>query len=81
MAKWIIENEKEIGETIAKGICNADVKPYIENSESNIVKYIVQAGAFTDLQNAKTLVNRLVENGFEAIIKEMNRTAFNVITV
>ncbi len=74
MAKWIIENENEIGEAIAKGICNADRKTYIDNSESNMVKeikYIVQAGAFTDLKNAKTLVSRLAENGFESIIKEI----------
>lgn len=74
LAKWIIEHIKEIGETIAKGICSADGKSYIDNSESNIVnkiKYIVQAGAFSDLQNARTLVSHLAENGIDAIIKEI----------
>lgn len=66
---FIIKNTKEIGEAIAKGICDyygVAIKPEVFATDDKI--YRVQAGAFKDLNNAKALQSKLKAAGFDAII-------------
>ena len=72
-AKWIVEHTKEIGDAIAKGICNfygvAFVPETPPEAEEPKVLYRVQCGAFSKKENAEALVARLKAAGFDAIIK------------
>ena len=75
LAKWIVENVTNIGEAIAKGICEADGKEFQEKvkteTEKKEPKYVVQAGAFSDYNNAKKQAEALRKAGFSAIIKDI----------
>ncbi len=73
---WIRQNIDNIGESIAKGMCDYyGVKYKSENKEekdttsSKKTLYLVQAGAFESKQNASTLVSKLKKAGFDAVIK------------
>ena len=72
-AKWIVEHTKEIGDAIAKGICNfygvAFVPETPPEAEEPKVLYHVQCGAFSKKGNAEALVAKLKAAGFDAIIK------------
>lgn len=72
-AKWIVEHTKEIGDAIAKGICNFYGVAYIPETppepETTAQLYRVQCGAFSKKENAEALVARLKSAGFDAIIK------------
>ena len=72
-AKWIVEHTKEIGDAIAKGICNfygvAFVPETPPEAEEPKVLYRVQCGAFSKKENAEALVARLKAAGFDAIVK------------
>lgn len=72
-AKWIVEHTKEIGDAIAKGICNfygvAFVPETPPEAEEPKVLYRVQCGAFSKKENAEALVSKLKAAGFDAIIK------------
>ena len=72
-AKWIVEHTTEIGDAIAKGICNfygvAFVPETPPEAEEPEVLYRVQCGAFSKKENAEALVARLKAAGFDAIIK------------
>ena len=72
-AKWIVEHTKEIGDAIAKGICNfygvAFVPETPPAAEEPKVLYRVQCGAFSKKENAEALVAKLKAAGFDAIIK------------
>lgn len=72
-AKWIVEHTKEIGDAIAKGICNfygvAFVPETPPKAEEPKVLYRVQCGAFSKKENAEALVSKLKAAGFDAIIK------------
>lgn len=72
-AKWIVEHTKEIGDAIAKGICNFYGVAYIPETppepETPAQLYRVQCGAFSKKENAEALVARLKSAGFDAIIK------------
>ena len=72
-AKWIVEHTKEIGDAIAKGICNfygvAFVPETPPEAEEPKVIYRVQCGAFSKKENAEALVARLKAAGFDAIVK------------
>lgn len=72
-AKWIVEHTKEIGDAIAKGICNfygvAFVPETPPAAEEPKVLYRVQCGAFSKKENAEALVANLKAAGFDAIIK------------
>lgn len=72
-AKWIVEHTKEIGDAIAKGICNfygvAFVPETPPEAEEPKVLYRVQCGAFSKKENAEALVAKLKAAGFDAIIK------------
>ena len=72
-AKWIIEHVTEIGEAIARGICNFFGVAYIAEEAEEVpapqTLYRVQAGAFSKKENAEALVAQLKAAGFDAIIK------------
>lgn len=72
-AKWIVEHTKEIGDAIAKGICNfygvAFVPETPPEAEEPKVLYRVQCGAFSKKENAEALVAKLKAAGFDAIVK------------
>lgn len=63
---------KECSQEICKGICNYFSKTYksaTTTTTTTTVKYYVQAGAFSNKENAKNLVKKLEKKGFNAIIK------------
>ena len=73
VAKWITEHTEEIGEAIAKGICNhygvafkEKVKPVAPTGKL----YRVQVGAFAQKANAEAMVEKLKKAGFEAFITQ-----------
>lgn len=72
-AKWIVEHTKEIGDAIAKGICNFYGVSFVPETppeaEEPKVLYRVQCGAFSKKENAEALVSKLKAAGFDAIIK------------
>ena len=73
VAKWLINNTKAIGETIAKGICNYYGVKFVEEpkpveEEKADVLYRVQVGAYTSKANAQTMVEKLKADGYIAII-------------
>lgn len=70
MAKWIIEHTTEIGEMIAKGICNYYNVTY--KGASNISSgsfYQVVTGSFNNKANAEKRVNELKQKGFDSFIQ------------
>ena len=66
-AKWIIEHVKEIGESIAKGICNYLGVRFVE-AESNTF-YQVITGSFKNKANAEQRVKELKNKGFDSFIQ------------
>lgn len=75
VAKWIIENVEDIGEAIAKGICNyygVTYKPAEAPKPAEKPKtiYRVQVGAFSVKRNAERLRDELKGRGYAAIIVE-----------
>lgn len=72
-AKWIVEHTADIGEAIARGLCEylkvAYVAPVVEQlTESKDVLYRVQVGAFAERANAEKLLKRLEQAGFTGFI-------------
>ncbi len=67
VAKWIIEHVEELGEAIARGICDYLGVKYVNLPESTAEKslYKVQVGAFSKQENAKNLMNELRELGYK----------------
>ena len=75
VAKWIVEHTTEIGEAIAKGICNylgvsfkEPKQP--ENQTSGATIYRVQVGAYTQKANAEKMLESLKKNGYKGFIVE-----------
>ncbi len=80
---WIRNNITNIGEAIAKGMCDyfkvtykapgatSDTPPSATQPSTDATKapYKVQAGAFSSKANAQSLVDKLKKAGFDAIIK------------
>ncbi len=78
---WIRNNIENIGEAIAKGMCNYYGVKYVakasapatpDTSKPSTDKkalYYVQAGAFSEKANATAMVEKLKKAGFDAIIK------------
>ena len=59
VAKWLINNTKAIGETIAKGICNYYGVKFVEEPKPVEVIYRVQIGAFKNKAEADALAAAL----------------------
>lgn len=79
VAKWIINNTTIIGETIAKGICDALGVPFkwVESpntgettDETEGKLYRVQVGAFKVKANAENMLADLKKAGFDGYIRE-----------
>ena len=60
----------DIGAAIAKGVCKADGKKYIEEekTEPADVFYRVQVGAFNEKSNADNLAKKLEKAGYDALV-------------
>ena len=74
-AKWIVEHTVDIGEAIARGICDyfgvtfkAPEKPKPAATTDKL--YRVQVGAFAVRANAEKMLRRLKDAGFEGYIRE-----------
>ena len=67
---WIDSHIKEIGEAIARGICKADGKSFLDGSKKE-TKYKVQVGAFVNRKNAEKMKAELNGKGYEAFIVEV----------
>lgn len=67
LAKWIIDHVKELGEAIAKGMCDAEDKIFVSDDTETL--YRVQLGAFKERANAEKLVVELQKKGYEAYVK------------
>lgn len=72
---FIIKNTKEIGEAIAKGICDYYGVNDSEKKEDKInaptkdgTLYVVQSGAFKDKKNAQNHLQKLKNAGFSGFI-------------
>jgi N-acetylmuramoyl-L-alanine amidase len=59
VAKWLINNTKAIGETIAKGICNYYGVKFVEEPKPVEVIYRVQIGAYKNKAEADALAAAL----------------------
>lgn len=77
IAKWLIDNAKDVGEAIAKGVCKAyGVKYVAENTKPQTTNkiYRVQVGAFSSKSNAQACADKLKKLGFtDTIIKESDK--------
>lgn len=70
-AKWIIENVENIGEAIAKGVCNLYGVKYVTKEVDSQTLYKVQIGAFLKKENAQNLLKEIKAKGYtDAFIKE-----------
>ena len=74
-AKWIVEHTVDIGEAIARGICDyfgvafkAPEKPKPAATTDKL--YRVQVGAFAVRANAERMLAKLKAAGFEGYIRE-----------
>ncbi len=74
---WIRNNITNIGEAIAKGMCNyfgvtykaPTTTPTTPASGNSSKLYYVQAGAFSNKANADAMKEKLKKAGFDAIVK------------
>ena len=70
-AKWIIENTKEIGEAICKGVCRHFGAQYVEETPPQKTLYRVQVGAYEVKENAQAMVEFLQKVGVAGFIVEV----------
>lgn len=67
LAKWIIANVETIACAIAKGICKADGKTFVELTKADAAGgtlYRVQVGAFSVKANAEAYLEKVKQAGF-----------------
>ncbi len=77
LAQWIVNNVDKIGAAIAKGICKADGKAYVDENPAptpgaNVI-YRVQVGAFSVKANADVMAAKLKNSGYDAIVVKAAR--------
>ncbi len=69
---FVVKNSKEIGEAIAKGVCDyygVKIMPQKNNAPSSEkALYVVQTGAFSVKKNAENHLKALKKAGFEGFI-------------
>ena len=68
IAEWIINNVRQLGEAICKGMCEYANVHYVEDKNNSDTIYRVQVGAFKNINNAKSLQEDLESKGYESII-------------
>lgn len=64
-AQWIIDHTRSIAEAICRGLCDHYRVAYVPLKQP---VYRVQVGAFRERDNARTLLERLQAEGYEAFI-------------
>lgn len=78
-AKWIVEHTEDIGEAIARGICDyfgvtfkapEQPKPAEPETPTTDKLYRVQVGAFANRDNAEKMLQRLKAAGFDGFIRQ-----------
>lgn len=78
-AKWIVEHTEDIGEAIARGICDyfgvtfkapEQPKPAEPETPTTDKLYRVQVGAFANRDNAEKMLQRLKAAGFNGFIRQ-----------
>ena len=74
IAKWIINHVNEIGEAIARGVCDAYGVTYVKPEPVSDVFYRVQVGAYNSRKNAEAFLKEVQKAGFpNAFIVEVKR--------
>ena len=73
-AKWIVEHIVELGEALARGICNYMGKEFVEPKQNDAgddkeTLYYVQIGAFKVKANAEAYMRKAIADGYGAFIK------------
>lgn len=76
-AKWIVEHTEDIGEAIARGICDYFGVTFKEKETPKPAEpaatdklYRVQVGAFANRDNAEKMLQRLKAAGFDGFIRQ-----------
>ena len=71
-SKWIVENTKLIGESIAHGICDyfgvTFKEPEQPKPPAGATIYRVQVGAYTKKENAENMLAKLKKDGYSGFI-------------
>lgn len=67
---WIDSHVKELGMAIARGVCKADGKSFVDGIKKQ-TKYKVQVGAFANRKNAEKMKTELNNKGYDAFIVEV----------
>lgn len=69
---WIDKNTNALGKAIAKGVCQAEGKPFNDatiiskpSASESTGLYKVQVGAFSEKKNAEDIVKKLKAKGFD----------------
>lgn len=84
LAEWIVAHTTELGEAIARGVCEGYGVPYVEPSDASgtpdtpeapaSVFYRVQVGAFNDRDYAEALKDKLIDGGYgNAFVVEVKK--------
>ena len=66
----------EIGMT-GKGLVQVRIEPFEDSVPAN--RYSIQLGAYREIGNARRLMNRLEENGFEVVLEETSSGIIRVL--
>lgn len=84
LAEWIVAHTTELGEAIARGVCEGYGVPYVEPSDASgtpdtpeapaSVFYRVQVGAFNNRDYAEALKDKLIDGGYgSAFVVEVKK--------
>lgn len=73
-AEWIIQHIVELGEAVARGICNYMGREFVEPKQDDAGEeketlYYVQIGAFKVKANAEAYMRKAIADGYGAFIK------------
>lgn len=73
-AEWIVKHIVELGEAVARGICNYMGREFVEPKQDNAGEgketlYYVQIGAFKVKANAEAYMRKAIADGYGAFIK------------
>ena len=73
-AKWIVQHIVELGEAVARGICNYMGREFVEPKQDDAgdgkeTLYYVQIGAFKVKANAEAYMRKAIADGYGAFIK------------
>ena len=73
-AKWIVQHIVELGEAVARGICNYMSREFVEPKQDDAGEgketlYYVQIGAFNVKANAEAYMRKAIADGYGAFIK------------